>query len=220
MGCGQGPAPTLVRFLAELTALHPGRSTASDGICASNTHTTQNPDSDHERGEAADFTDDPAHGVDNWAVLDGLRMRRDPRVKYGISDRRMFSSYATSTREAWEWGPYTGSNPHTTHGHLSIWPAARNSTARWLTPHPATDPEHPDEKEKDPMAVTRLVHVKDKPGPAAIVSWDGAGKTVQNLKTTSAWKALSRWEAGGIPTLAVTQDEFDDIVKGKAAAPK
>lgn len=69
---------------------------------------------------AGDFPDRPDLGLDARRVLDDIRRSRDPRVKYGISHRQMFSSYATSRYPAWTWRPYTGSDGHWTHGHLSV----------------------------------------------------------------------------------------------------
>jgi hypothetical protein len=55
-------------------------------------------------------------------VLDDIRRSRDPRVKYGISNGQMFSSYAVSGYAAWTWRPYNPKNgdKHFTHGHLSV----------------------------------------------------------------------------------------------------
>lgn len=133
MGCT--PAPACKALLAEATHLWPNRSRASDGICASPKHSQQNPTSDHETGDAADLTDDKAGGCDADAFAEALRVGRDPRVKYVICNRRMFSSYATGKRKAWEWGPYTGANPHEKHTHVSILPGARNNTSPWFGVH-------------------------------------------------------------------------------------
>lgn len=73
---------------------------------------------------AADFPNVPDLGLDAHAVLDDIRRSRDPRTKYGISNDQIFSSYATSTRAAWVWGPYNPNDPdrdrHWDHGHLSV----------------------------------------------------------------------------------------------------
>lgn len=70
---------------------------------------------------AADFPNRPDLGLDAHQVLDDIRRSHDTRVKYGISNGQIFSSYATSSRAAWTWGPYSGtSDMHFTHGHLSV----------------------------------------------------------------------------------------------------
>lgn len=140
MTCTRAPACKAV--LDQATALWPNRSTASDGICASATHTSQNPGSDHEPhvivggvayATAVDLTDDKAGGCDADAWAEQLRLRQDNRIKYVICNRRMFSSYATSISPAWAWRPYTGDNPHEKHTHLSIVPAAIFDTRPWFT---------------------------------------------------------------------------------------
>lgn len=61
-----------------------------------------------------------AEQLDPRKVLEAIRVSRDPRVKYGISNGEMFSSYPTSLYPAWTWRPYGGSDGHFTHGHLSV----------------------------------------------------------------------------------------------------
>lgn len=63
---------------------------------------------------ARDFTHDPADGCDCQALVDALVRSRDPRIKYVIWDRQILSS------SNWQWKPYTGSNPHTLHAHVSV----------------------------------------------------------------------------------------------------
>lgn len=130
------PAPACKAALAEATRLWPNRRTTSDGICASSTHSKQNPTSDHEPNAqgyatAFDLSDDKGAGCDADALVEMLRRKRDPRVKYVIAERRMYSSYSTSTRRAWEWGTYTGSNPHSSHVHVSIKPEWIHNTDPW-----------------------------------------------------------------------------------------
>lgn len=85
---------------------------------------------------AADFPNAPALGLDAHAVLNDLRLSKDPRIKYGISNGQIFSSYATSGYPAWVWRPYNPSNgdKHFTHGHLSVVGDARaDDTRPWDT---------------------------------------------------------------------------------------
>lgn len=107
----------------------------SDGICASAQHTQQNPNSDHETGDAFDITHDPANGCDVDALFALIVERRDPRVKYLIRNARILRSYDKPGIRAWTWAPYTGSNPHKKHGHCSILPGARNDTTPWFANH-------------------------------------------------------------------------------------
>ncbi|WP_433078691.1 hypothetical protein ACQP1P_38045 [Dactylosporangium sp. CA-052675] len=85
---------------------------------------------------AADFPNRPDLGLDAHRVLDDIRRSRDGRVKYGISNGQMFSSYAVSGYGAWTWRPYNPKNGdrHFTHGHLSVVGDARaDGTQPWQT---------------------------------------------------------------------------------------
>lgn len=213
------PSPLAKQILAEASEIAPGRSRASDGICGDAAHQTRK--SYHNSGDAADTTHDPGRGFDAHGHAETVRIRcetgQERRVDQIISNGRI----ATSARQyglvgrRWQWRRYTGPNPHRTHAHYSL--NTRSSGARFFA---APEIEHPalpeDTKETDPMAATRLIKVKGKPGPAAIVSWDGSGKTVQQLASTDAANALAVWSAAGIPTLEVDKAVFDDIVGGKA----
>lgn len=84
---------------------------------------------------AADFPNRPDLGLDAHAVLDSIRRSQDGRVKYGISNGQMFSSYAAHGIAAWTWRPYSGSSDkHFTHGHISVVGDARADDPRpWQT---------------------------------------------------------------------------------------
>jgi hypothetical protein len=83
---------------------------------------------------AGDAPHAPGLGLDMHLVTEAMRRARDSRVKYVIFWRRIFSSYGTSTRAAWSWGPYSNAanDPHTDHAHLSLVGApAADGTQRW-----------------------------------------------------------------------------------------
>lgn len=201
MACA--PAPSCKAALAEATRLWPNRNRASDGICASPRHTQQNPTSDHEVGNAFDLTDDKANGCDADAFAELLRSRRDDRVKYVICNHRMFSSYATSTRAAWQWGPYTGPNPHEKHTHVSIKPEARRDTRPWFEPVPNWHPPmqlHPEDEMRYPA---------DQPYLPLKIEANGQGSIAIPVAfadiTSVVVKANDNWthpEARVLPTVA------------------
>lgn len=145
MSCA--PAPACKALLAQATARWPGRSRASDGICPSPTHSSQNPTSDHELGNAVDLTHDPAHGCDAHAWARDLVERRDRRVTYIISNKRIVSSLPVGGYAAWTWRNYTGANPHQSHVHVSIKSASRGDCSPWFVvpapplPTPTPPPE-------------------------------------------------------------------------------
>ena len=65
---------------------------------------------------ALDITHDPRNGVDTYLIADHLRTRQDPRIKYVISNGRIWSSETSP----FVWRMYTGSNPHRSHIHISV----------------------------------------------------------------------------------------------------
>lgn len=112
-------------------------ATVADGTLGDTAH--QNRSSDHNPNiadgsykvvTAIDITDHDASGQDMALLTEALRRSRDPRIKYVIHDRdgrggrpsQMFSSYPTSLYPAWTWRPYSGSNPHVSHAHISVQP--------------------------------------------------------------------------------------------------
>jgi hypothetical protein len=138
-------APACKAMLAEATRLWPNRSTASDGILSSDAHKKQNPTSDHDTGDAVDLTHDPANGCDAHGLAELVKARRDARISYIISNRRIWTPAISR-----HWRPYTGTNPHEKHAHFSIHKTARNSTGLWFPsertgppPTPLANTVHP-----------------------------------------------------------------------------
>ncbi len=128
------PAPVCKAALAEATRLWPGRSTASDGICGDGNHAPTSDHKDPDRDgfcEAFDLTHDPARGCDAHALVRAAVARCDPRVKVAISLRQIASSYPVGSVPAWTWRPYTGSNAHDKHAHVSTTDAYRDDTSPW-----------------------------------------------------------------------------------------
>lgn len=126
---------SLIVLRAQVNAIAPGRSKKSDGTICDDLHES---DSDHcphfvanvgaEMVTALDLTHDPTGGFDSYLFAEVLRIHRDQRIKYVISNRRKFSSYATSSYPAWTWRPYSGSDPHTNHVHISVLDAPISDT--------------------------------------------------------------------------------------------
>src|SRR4029077_9012543 len=114
VACGEKPRSSA----DQINALHPGRRRDNDGTIGDTAHQART--SDHNPWvkdgaigvvTALDITHDPAHAVDTYAMAETVRRNRDRRIKYVISNRRIFSSQL----HAWEWHPYTGANPHDHH---------------------------------------------------------------------------------------------------------
>lgn len=166
-------APAAAAILTQATALRPNRSKASDGTIGDKAH--RNRVSDHNpdrRGvvHAADLTHDPAHGMDAHGWAKWLADRRDPRVKYIISNRRIWEP-------GYGWAGYGGSNPHDKHVHVSVITRLENDTSPWFdgflaptpfttTPKPAPAPvvTPPPYVPAAPVATLPTVQEDDMPG--------------------------------------------------------
>jgi len=116
-------------LLAQLNKAYPKRSKKSDGSIGDERH-QKNESSDHnpfildKTGRpvvrARDFTHDPQTGIDcNW-LAKTLVANKDSRIDYIIWNRQICSSYPARGKAAWVWRPYSGTNGHTKHLHLSV----------------------------------------------------------------------------------------------------
>lgn len=124
----------------QVNVIAPDRSKGADGLVGDEDH--QGTTSDHNphpvQGvgpamvSALDLTHDPANGFDSYTFADILLKWRDKRIKYVISNKRIFSSYTSGSRHAWTWGAYSGTDPHTNHVHISVLDnAASDSRDLW-----------------------------------------------------------------------------------------
>lgn len=132
-------APSLVMLFEQINRAYPGRDRQSDGSIGDLAHrqrkSDHNPDAegivralDIDEDVTKTGSREPARGI-----VEAIRASRDNRLKYLIYEGQLFSSYSNSQRKAWEWGPYTGANPHDRHFHLSILPTetAAMDTRPW-----------------------------------------------------------------------------------------
>ena len=104
---------------SQVNARWPTRSKASDGWIGDTSHSARK--SDHNPNsagvvQALDITHDPKSGCDAYKLAETLRIARDPRIKYVISNGRIFSSLV----QPWTWRPYSGANKHDKHTHISV----------------------------------------------------------------------------------------------------
>lgn len=144
-------ARSLLTLRDQVNAKFPNRNKASDGTIGDTNH--QNRTSDHNPWvgpgvvTAMDITHDPAHGFDINLFTDQLQAGRDPRIKYVIANRLIMDSRPGNS--PWKWVRYNGSNPHTSHVHISVMtaPGLYDSTALWNVPLlggvPSTPPPAP-----------------------------------------------------------------------------
>ena len=115
------PAATAV--LRQATAIAPSRLKVSDGLLPSKAHLAQSPTSDHNTGFAVDLTHDPARNIDCHDIYEQLK--RDKRVKYLIFKGQIWMPGRGDK-------PYTGSNPHNKHLHISIKDNCGNDDSPWF----------------------------------------------------------------------------------------
>jgi hypothetical protein len=115
--------PAAIDVLRQATKMAPSRSKVSDGLLPSKAHQEQNPNSDHNTGLAVDLTHDPARGIDCHDLYEQLK--RDKRVKYLIFKGQIWIPGRGDK-------PYTGSNPHNKHLHISIKDNCGNDESPWF----------------------------------------------------------------------------------------
>jgi hypothetical protein len=118
--------PAAIAVLRQATAISPSRKKASDGLLPSKAHISQSPDSDHNTGYAVDLTHDPESGVDCSDIFE--KLKEDKRVKYLIFNKKIWSKDKARLGNR----PYTGSNPHTKHLHISINDGCGDDTSPWF----------------------------------------------------------------------------------------
>ena len=118
-------AVALEVFRAQVNAARPNRNRIDDGTIGDEAH--QSRTSDHNpwvrEGSlgivtALDITHDPKRGVDTYSIAETLRGKRDRRLKYVISNGRIFSA----VNQPWQWLKYSGANKHDHHVHISVRP--------------------------------------------------------------------------------------------------
>ena len=140
-GSGWRLAPALRLLIEQIDAAYPDRPKGSDGSIGDTAHADRKSDHNPSGGLvlAIDITDWPggAFDPDDWART---WASRDPRVKYLISDGQIWSA----ARAAEGWRPYTGSNAHAQHMHVSVTSAGANNVAPWAgITRPAPAPPTP-----------------------------------------------------------------------------
>jgi hypothetical protein len=118
--------PAAIAVLRQATAIVPSRLKVSDGLLPSNAHLKQSPASDHNTGYAVDLTHDPESGVDCSDIFE--KLKEDKRVKYLIFNKKIWSKDKARLGNR----PYTGSNSHTKHLHISINDGYGNDTSPWF----------------------------------------------------------------------------------------
>ena len=118
--------PAAIAVLRQATAICPSRMKASDGLLPSAAHIHQNPSSDHNTGFAVDLTHDKLGGIDCDDIFQ--KLKEDKRVKYLIFKGKIWAKDRASDGDR----PYTGSNKHNKHLHISIKEECGEDTSPWF----------------------------------------------------------------------------------------
>ena len=120
-------AKSLEKLRAQINTKFPNRSKQSDGWIGDPAHQSTSSDHNPHINEvnwrvvsALDITHDPAHGCDANKVAKGLVAKKDPRIKYVISNGMKASSYRVGNSLPWAWRVYKGPNKHNHHFHISV----------------------------------------------------------------------------------------------------
>jgi len=119
-------AKSLEILLADVNKYAPHRRKDSDGSIGDARHQAERT-SDHNpyivlNGigivRARDFTHAPETGFDAYAFAEMLRLNKDSRIRYIISNKKIASGAGGPS--PWVWRAYNGSNPHDHHTHVSV----------------------------------------------------------------------------------------------------
>ncbi len=180
--------PALVKLRAEVDAMAPARSKASDGWLGDAAHAARHSDHNPEPDgsvDAIDITNDPAHGVSCALLAD--QIKDDPRVSYLIWNHQIWNPSISRI-----WRPYTGSNPHDKHMHVSVTDAGQNDTSPWLEEADDVTKEDLDairemiQNNADKVAdrVTEAIAAGNKAQTGAIrrAVWTAQGKTADEIE--------------------------------------
>jgi hypothetical protein len=109
------------KLLAQVDDAAPMRNKDNDGWLGDAAHQARKSDHNPNKAgvvQAQDITHDPRGGFDSYKFAEHLRGQHDKRIKYVISNKKIFAGNAGPS--PWLWRPYTGSNPHDQHVHVSV----------------------------------------------------------------------------------------------------
>ncbi len=108
----------------QINKTYTSRDKATDGwigdVRHQKTKSDHNPDPKTGVVRALDIDADLGKGIDSWDLAEAIRQAAkagDKRLSYIIHNKKIASATL-----GWVWRPYSGSNPHISHIHLSFKP--------------------------------------------------------------------------------------------------
>jgi hypothetical protein len=210
-------AKSLERLRSQVNDAWPDRAKTSDGTVGDAAHSSRSSDhnpwvKDGSMGvvTALDITHDPINGPDAGELADALKASRDPRIKYIISNRRIWNPAVSK-----DWRPYTGSNPHSRHVHISVKPEKKSYDAvtPWVLGNmkPASLAEVGDEE-------TSVVSVEGSPAARVEEIKESASHDAETRGSwlSRKWKSLTGWFSGisGVGFLGYLTDPWVIVAIG------
>lgn len=120
-------APALAKLRDEVNAKWPSRSKASDGTIGDPAHSARVSDHNPNSRGSVNAMDVTASGISTAALI--AAAKRHPSVRYIIHKSRIMNRDIGNFAPR----PYSGSNPHNAHVHISLYQtaAAENRTQSW-----------------------------------------------------------------------------------------
>src|SRR4051794_8625114 len=102
------------QLLEQVNTAAPMRSRDTDGWIGDPAHAARVSDHNQNKAgvvQAQDITHDPRGGFDSYKFAEYLRTHPDKRIKYVISNRKIFGGPTSGTygKDPWKWKPYSGS---------------------------------------------------------------------------------------------------------------
>ena len=176
-------ARALIQLRVQINEKFPSRSKVADGTIGDAAHASRSSDhnpwiKDGDMGVVSgmDLTHDPLHGLDSEHLAECLRVSRDPRLKYVISNRKI----ASFDRDDFKWRHYSGKNAHNHHVHISVKAdkAHYDNVEEWNIDRLVAPSKAPEEKP----------HVEPLPN----LSLGAKGKDVELLQTKLNAKNLDK----------------------------
>lgn len=222
-------ARSLDTLLAQLNALAPKRSRASDGSIGDAAHQAQGSASDHnawfvlagqELVTARDITHDPANGLDCNKLAAALIASRDPRIKYIIWRGELTDSRAVAGNNYRPWTKQPSSG-HYQHLHLSVMANASADDPRpWSLPGLIEEEEIVDAAQEDRIAAKsanavmgRIIPLKQFAGGVVAVSMQGAMEYLDyRTQSTNAAVAAVATQLGALAALMRQVADNDDRI--------
>lgn len=117
-------APALDQLRAEVNALWPNRSKASDGTIGDASHSSRTSDHNPNSRRSVNAIDITAKGIDTAKLINAAKAH--PSVRYIIHNRRIMNRDIGNFQAR----VYNGANPHVAHVHISLYQSATAENRR------------------------------------------------------------------------------------------